>query len=144
MASDTRAATNPCARRQSETIARPESPIRQSSTIALARQADRTLAYVADADRRALHTVDVDGRAVLATTPLGGAPSQLVVLADGRVVVSLRDSNRVTILEPAPAPEHGLAPLCEARTPSEPIGLFVTPNEYLRRSPGSAGEAAEV
>ncbi|MDI1479505.1 c-type cytochrome [Polyangium sp. y55x31] len=84
---------------------------------------------MADADRRALHTVDIDGRVVLATTPVEGAPSQLVVLADGRVVVTLRDSNRVAVLEPASAPERKLALLCEARTPSEPIGLFVAPNE---------------
>ncbi|MDI1428381.1 hypothetical protein [Polyangium sorediatum] len=97
--------------------------------MALVRQAERTIAYVADADRHALHTVDIDGRSLLATTPLAGAPSQLVVLADGRVAVSLHDSNRVALLEPAPAPEEKLAPLCEAPTPSEPTGLFVTPNE---------------
>ena len=118
-----------CARRHSNAVALPESPVRQSSTIALARRADRTIAYVADADRHAIHTLDIDGRSLLATTPLAGAPSQLVVLADGRVVVALRDSNRIAVLEPATAPEAPLAPLCDTRTPSEPVGLFVTPNE---------------
>ncbi|MDI1442893.1 cytochrome C peroxidase [Polyangium sp. 6x1] len=124
-----RVTSNACARRHSEATARPESIVRQSSTLALARHADRTIAYVADADRHAIHTIDIDGRALLATTPLAGAPSQLVVLVDGRVVVALRDSNRVAVLEPASAPERKLAPLCEARTPSEPVGLFVSPNE---------------
>src|SRR5262249_14854293 len=73
---------------------------RQSSSVALARLGATTLAYVADEDDSVLHTINVDTRAELATTPLAGTPAQILILADGRVAVTLRDRNQVEILEP--------------------------------------------
>lgn len=102
--------------------------VQQGSPVALARLRDRTIAYVADGDSHALLTMDVDAGRQLAATPLAGVPEQVLVLADGRVAVSLRDVNRVQILEPT-AVEDPLAPRCDVATPAEPVGLATTPND---------------
>jgi DNA-binding beta-propeller fold protein YncE len=85
------------------------------------------LAYVADSDEPTLHTVDVDSGRELATTDLKGTPEHLLVLADGRVVVTLRDQNQVEVLEPAA--QGPLQSRCLVETPVEPIALAVTPDE---------------
>jgi hypothetical protein len=102
---------------------------RQSSTVALAMLDGRTLAYVADEDRHALHTFDVDAGRPLVTTPLTGAPAQVIVLADGRVAVTLRDQNQVAVLEPAPALDRPLEARCEVTVPTEPFGLATTSDD---------------
>jgi DNA-binding beta-propeller fold protein YncE len=102
---------------------------RQGSAVALARQGDRTLAYVADADSRAIHTVDIDNRTEVATTPLPGAPSQLLVLADGRIAATLRDTSTLAILEPEASFHRPLELRCTAKTPAEPFGLASTPDD---------------
>jgi mono/diheme cytochrome c family protein len=114
---------DPCARRRPGVAPRPDAPLRQGSAIALARMDDRTVAYVADADRRAVHTVDVEARVRLATTPLGGAPAQILVLSDGRVAVAIRDRNEVALLDPGADPAAPLSPLCATGVPSEPVAL---------------------
>jgi len=81
--------------------------MRQGASVQLARSKGRTLAYVADEDSRAVHVVDVDRGTELASVPVGGAPAQLLVLADGRVAVTLRDKNRVAVLEPLEGIEDG-------------------------------------
>jgi mono/diheme cytochrome c family protein len=101
----------------------PGSAVRQSSAVALARAGDRTLAYAADADDVALHTFDLDGQRELAVTPLDGAPSQVLVLPDGRVAVTLRDANRVAVLEPAAHDDAPLELRCSITVPSEPFAL---------------------
>ena len=68
---------------------------RQGSAVALAQIGSEPIAYVADEDSRAIHTVSVDKGTELATTKLEGAPSQALVLADGRVAVTLKDKNQV-------------------------------------------------
>lgn len=102
---------------------------RQSSTVALATLDGRTLAYLADEDRHALHTFDVDSGKPLATTPLGGAPAQVLVLADGRVAATLRDSNQVAVLEPSPSLDRPLEARCEVAVPTEPFGLATTSDD---------------
>lgn len=108
-------------------------PTRAGSPIALAAsrdaRGDRTIAYVADADEPTLHTIDVDARKELATTRLRGRPEQLLVLADGRVAVTLRSSNALEVLEPSALPESGLRSLCSADTPAEPVALAATPDD---------------
>ena len=56
-------------------------------------------------------------------------PGQILVLADGRVVVTLTDRNRVAVLEPAADPAEPLALLCEAPTPAEPLALAAPPGD---------------
>jgi mono/diheme cytochrome c family protein len=89
----------------------------------------RVIAYVADADEPTLHTVDVDAREEIATTALRGRPEQVLVLADGRVAVTLRSSNAVEVLEPAGRDDAGLASLCAVETPVEPVALALTPDD---------------
>lgn len=96
------------------------------STVALATHQGRTLAYVADEDDKAVHVLDVKDGTTVATTVLEGRPSQLLLLGDGRLVVALRDRSALAVLETA-----GSAPelLCSVSTPSEPVGLALTPDD---------------
>jgi hypothetical protein len=101
---------------------------RQGSTIALATRGGSTLAYAADEDDDAIHTMDVDAPRELAVTPLGGTPSQVLVLADGRVAVALRDKNRIAIYEPREHADEPLELRCEASVFAEPVALAATPD----------------
>jgi mono/diheme cytochrome c family protein/DNA-binding beta-propeller fold protein YncE len=98
------------------------------ATLALARAGERELAYVADEDERALRTVDLATGAEIAFTPLDAAPGQLLVLADGRVVVALRGASSLLALEPAADAAAPLAVLCAVDVPTEPFGLALTPD----------------
>ncbi len=109
-------------------LARPLGAPHMGSSVALAEVAGRTLAFVADEDARAIETVDVDAKKVLATTPLGGAPSQLLVLGDGRVVVLLRDASRMTVLA-AEGADRPLALRCSVATDAEPVALATTKDD---------------
>jgi DNA-binding beta-propeller fold protein YncE len=117
-----------CARRHPEEGATKLGTSRQGSTIALATIDGVALAYVADEDDSALHTFEIDLGTELAVTPLDGAPSQLLVLDDGRVAVALRDRNRVAILEPPERPDLPLEALCDAAVAVEPVGLATSPD----------------
>jgi DNA-binding beta-propeller fold protein YncE len=97
--------------------------------VALARHGDVTLAYAADQDAKAIHTIDVTTGMLVATTPVGGAPAQVLVLEDGRVAVALRDQNRVQILEPSADFHKGLTGRCAVKTPVEPVGLAASPDD---------------
>ncbi|RLB56911.1 MAG: cytochrome C peroxidase, partial [Deltaproteobacteria bacterium] len=92
----------------------------------MAEWGDTTLAYVADQDARAIHVVDIDGGQILASTALDGIPSQLILLADGRVVAAMRDRGRLYVFEPGPAPAVELALRCAVPTDSEPQALALT------------------
>src|SRR5687767_5294497 len=73
---------------------------REGSAVALAKSGESVIAYVADEDSRAIHTVNVADKTQVARTKVGGAPAQVLVLADGRLAVTLRDKNEIEILEP--------------------------------------------
>jgi mono/diheme cytochrome c family protein len=90
--------------------------------------AGRKLAYVADEDERAVRTVDLDSRAEIAVTPLAAAPGQLLVTADGRVVVALRTGGAVAVFEPGEDPATPLETRCSVAAPAEPTGLALTPD----------------
>lgn len=101
------------------------------STVALGRLGAaanaKTVAVVADEDAKALYVVDLDGKKELSKRPLDGTPAQVLILADGRVVVSLRDQAKVAVFE---AHEDGqLASRCAVAAPTEPIGLAATPDQ---------------
>ncbi len=103
--------------------------LRQGNAVTLARLGDRTLAYIADEDSQALHTIDVKAGREVATTPLGGAPAQAMVLADGRVVVTLRNKNAIEVLEPGANATDALTSRCTVAVPTEPFGLAATPDD---------------
>ncbi len=106
---------------------------RAGSPLALATSAvgkgTRVVAYVADTDEPTLHTIDVDSRTEIATTPLAGRPEQVLVLADGRVAVTLRTSNAIQVLEPAARDDAALESRCLVETGAEPIALAATPDD---------------
>lgn len=108
---------------------RPLDGTRRGGSVALARTGGETVAYVADEDSRAIHTVSVDRKRELATTRLGGAPAQLLVLDDGRVVATLRDTGSVAVLAPRTTLAEPLGLLCERAVAAEPIGLAATPGD---------------
>src|ERR1700722_11626466 len=58
---------------------------RTGSTVALATLNGRTLAYAADEDDASVHVIDVDAHQEVGETALGGRPSQLMFLPDGRL-----------------------------------------------------------
>ncbi len=98
-----------------------------SSTVAIAEWGDHSVAFVADEDVRAVLVVDLDANKLLSATPLAATPSQLLLLSDGRVVVTLRDRSKLAVLETG---EIG-APLsarCEVDTPAEPVAMAMSPD----------------
>jgi DNA-binding beta-propeller fold protein YncE/mono/diheme cytochrome c family protein len=125
LAADPPAPASPCA----PSAARSVTPAaRTGSSIALVDDGARRLAYVADEEGRALHTVDADVLAELAVTELPGSPAQVLPLADGRILVTLRDENRLLALEPGARPEDPLRTRCARATYTEPFGLAVSPD----------------
>lgn len=115
-----------CARVRPGTGATRADELRQGGAVTLARLGDRTLAYVADEDSQALHTIDVLAGREVATTSLAGSPAQAMVLADGRVAVTLKDRGAVQILEPSASASDALTPRCTVPVPAEPFGLAAT------------------
>ncbi|HHH11505.1 MAG TPA: hypothetical protein ENK23_05460, partial [Sorangium sp.] len=99
---------------------------RQSGVVALAKVGDSTIAYVADSDDESLQTYDVDAGKLLAVTRLGAAPEHVLVLSDGRVAVTMRNQNRVQLLEPHADAAQPLTGLCSLRTPAEPVAMALT------------------
>jgi Cytochrome c len=108
---------------------KPVGPTRAGSTVALAKLGDKTLAYIADEDDAAVHVVDVDTKQDIARTPLSGKPSQLMFLADGRLVVAIRDKAQVEVLEPGPDASKPMDTRCSVETAAEPFGIAATPDD---------------
>ncbi|NUP04931.1 MAG: hypothetical protein HOW73_02600 [Polyangiaceae bacterium] len=110
---------------------KPVSAPGQSATVALGAFSDgplagKTIAFVADEDDKSLVMVDVDTRKELGSTKLDGAPGQVMVLADGRVLVTLRDANKLAVYH---AKNDGtLTAGCAVDTSAEPIALATTPD----------------
>ncbi len=98
------------------------------STVALVSWNGRRLAIVADEDEHAVHTLDLASRRRLASTPVGGRPAQLLVLADGRVLVANRDRSQLMLLVPGSDPSQPLTVDCGVATPTEPVALATTPD----------------
>jgi DNA-binding beta-propeller fold protein YncE len=107
---------------------RPLGTTRTSSTIALAQLGAKRVAFVADEDARAVVAIDVDSKNELATTALSGVPGHLLVMADGRVIVALRDRSEIAVLA-AEGERGALVTACVAPAPAEPIALAATPDE---------------
>src|SRR5687767_15020079 len=82
----------------SKNALKPLSTSQTSSGIALAEQNGKTLALIADEDDKALHVIDVASRRELASVPLTGTPSHVMVASDGRVLVTIRDQGQVQVL----------------------------------------------
>ncbi|MFO0660989.1 MAG: hypothetical protein U0165_14330 [Polyangiaceae bacterium] len=117
-----------CQRQHPAVGARRHGNVGNSSAVALARSGTGVIAYVADSDEPTLHTVDVEGAREIAVTDLSGKPEQVMVLADGRVAVTIRGNNTIEILEPRASANEPLEGRCTVDTPSEPIAMAETPD----------------
>lgn len=109
---------------------RPVGGVTTSATIALAKNGAQRLAFAADEDAKAIVTIDVDGKKELAQTPLGGTPGQILVTADGRVLVTVRETSKLVALRftSASAP---LGKAQEVTTAAEPIAMALAPDGAL-------------
>jgi DNA-binding beta-propeller fold protein YncE/mono/diheme cytochrome c family protein len=102
---------------------------RAGSSVALATVGGKNLAYVADEDDQSIRVIDVDAKQDLGATPLDGRPAQLMFLADGRLVVAVRDKAEVQVLEPGPDPSKPMDNRCAVPTDAEPFGLAASPDD---------------
>src|SRR5262245_22270458 len=68
---------------------------RDGSSVAMATLAGHPVALLADEDDHAVQIVDLERNTLVSRTEVGGAPSQLLVLSDGRVLVTVQDQNRI-------------------------------------------------
>jgi hypothetical protein len=105
------------------------SPTEGSAAVALAWEAGadgarRLLAYVAQEDQDLVSVVDVAAGREIAALPLAGGPTQVLVLDDGRVAVSLRWANAVALT--SWDADAGLVEIGRFATAAEPLGLAAT------------------
>jgi mono/diheme cytochrome c family protein len=98
-----------------------------SATLALGDVEGTRVAYIADEDAHGVRTVDLSTGAELEFTPLGGAPGQLLITADGRLLVAIKDRASVAVFEPS-TEKKSLELRCLVPTPTEPIALASTPD----------------
>ncbi|MBL9028440.1 MAG: c-type cytochrome [Myxococcales bacterium] len=117
-----------CARKGSTRGGAPLSSSGQGGTVALSSWGNQVVAYVLHEDDRAIHAIDIESGMQLGVTPLDGAPASLLVLGDGRVAVTLRDENKLQLLEPGATPGDTFAVRCSLDVPSEPFGLATSPD----------------
>ncbi|MFO0552384.1 MAG: cytochrome c peroxidase [Polyangiaceae bacterium] len=125
---------------------KPVSSPNQSATVALASfssgpLASKTVAFVADEDDKSLVMVDVDSKKELSSTKLGATPGQVMILEDGRVLVSLRDKNQLAVFHAAE--DGSLVAGCAVDTSAEPIALALTPDKSTLLVTAGWGHALE-
>jgi DNA-binding beta-propeller fold protein YncE/mono/diheme cytochrome c family protein len=101
-----------------------------SSTVVLAQSGGRTVALVADEDAKSILAVDVDARKELSRTAVGGAPSALMLMPDGRLLALLRDKDLIVSLE-AEDLSKPLATRCAMPTANDPVALALAGDEVL-------------
>jgi 6-phosphogluconolactonase (cycloisomerase 2 family)/mono/diheme cytochrome c family protein len=89
---------------------------------------NRSFAYVADEDTHSVRTIDLDAGREIAATAISARPSHLLVLPDGRVVVGLRDTGRISIFEPGSSPDRSLESRCSVEVAPEPVALALSPD----------------
>src|ERR1700733_6961033 len=109
-------------------IATPLGQPRTGSTVALAKIGTRNVALIADEDAHAIDALDLETQKELPPTPLEGAPSQIMVTASGRILVTLRDRSRLQVLE-AERADGPLVARCAVDTAAEPVALAASPDD---------------
>jgi hypothetical protein len=103
--------------------------VRQGSQVVLAEQGATTLAYVADEDDQTIHVVDLGSMLELTTFDAGGVPGQMMMSADGRLLVTLRDKAQLKVFEPTGSAAGTVAARCSVDTAVEPVGLAMSPDD---------------
>jgi len=100
---------------------------RAGATVALAKLGGKSVALVADEDARAIQIIDLETQKEIGSTSLDGTPSQLMVTADGRILVLLRDKSRMQVLEAESA--TSLVTRCSIETAPEPVSVATSPDD---------------
>jgi hypothetical protein len=100
---------------------------RSSAALLLARSEGRSLALVVDPDDEALVELDATSGATVGKTRLGAAPREALVLADGRLAVTLPSAHAVALLERASGAMH-FRESARIPTPDDPQSLALSPD----------------
>jgi len=98
------------------------------------------VAYVADETEAAIRVVDEHG-ATIGTTVVDGLPSSLALLADGRLLVAVRDRAEVEVLSGSGAPVDPLRVDQRIAVPDEPVAITLTPDRGAALIVSERGEA---
>jgi DNA-binding beta-propeller fold protein YncE len=101
---------------------------REGGTALLTSLAGRRVVFVADEDEASVTAIDAAAREELATTPVGGAPSQLLLGRDGVLYAALRDQGAVVGLEWTGRKDGSLTQRSRFFTADEPVALALTPD----------------
>ena len=117
-----------CVRSASAVSVLPVDTARLGSSVVLGKMGDRTFAYVADEDERSVVVVDAETGKPTARVDLEGRPSQLLLLADGRLVVGMRDRASVAVYETRDA-TGALGRRCSVPVAAEPVAFAVSPDD---------------
>ena len=108
-------------------IAKPLGQPRAGASVALAKLGDKNVALIADEDGRAIQIVDLATNTEIGSAALDGAPAQVMVTTDGRILALLRDRSRMQVLEAESA--TSLVARCAVETPAEPVALAASPDD---------------
>ena len=109
--------------RSADSGLRPLTGHHDGSPIGLASYKGLKIAYVADAVGHTIHTIDLATNVLAASTPVDGTPRQLLVLADGRVAVTIEDRGRVDVFEAIGSASGPLRLRCSRETPRLAWGI---------------------
>ncbi|MBX3204998.1 MAG: c-type cytochrome [Labilithrix sp.] len=102
---------------------------RQGSGVLLADLDGRRVAYVADEDGSLVRVIDVEAERELSSFAPGGAPSTMVMLPDGRLVVAVRDAGQLLVLRGGGTATSRLVVDTRIDVPAEPVGLALSPDD---------------
>ena len=101
----------------------PDLVARQGSSVVLGRRGKGLVAYVADRDRERIAVVDLATQKVAGSVSVLGAPEQVVILDDGRVVVTVGNRRHIEVFQPSEGRHAPLERLCAREVPAGPFGL---------------------
>ena len=95
---------------------------RQGSPIQLGEVDGRSFAWVADADDKRIRAIDMERLDEVSSVDVGGTPAELVMMPNGTIIASLRDTNELVTIA-------GGIVCRRLSVPTEPIGLALTPDD---------------
>jgi mono/diheme cytochrome c family protein len=117
---------------------------RRGSGVLLAQLDDRLVAYIADEDEHLVRVVDVEDDRQLSAFAAGGAPAQMVMLADGRLVVAVRERACLLVLRGGGTAKSSLTVDAQVELAAEPIGLALTGDDATLIATSGWGHAVTV
>lgn len=117
---------------------------REGSGVLLADLDGRRVAYVADEDDSLVRVIDVDAERELSSFAPGGAPSAMVMLPDGRLVVAVRDAARLLVLRGGGSERSRLVVDTRIDVPTEPVGLALSPDDATLVATSGWGRTVSV